>query len=459
MTLETTAAIAALDARVRVAEGLPARLAVGTDTRGIAAGVTFLALRGERFDGHAFIAQAFARGAAACIVDAGASVPAGRPALVVADTLQAYLQLARLARARVRGPVIAISGSAGKTTTKSYLVQLLAAAGIAAASTPENENNEIGVSKFLVGLEADDARVVVVEMGARKYGDLDVLVAAARPDIAVLTNIGDAHLEIMGTPERLAHTKWGLFRGGARAVLNLADPASRVRAESLDAAPIWFGAGGVEPPPGARAVVIPDAQTLVIYDAGGRVERAIDARVPGEHNRRNLAAALAAALAAGFAPDVLAPHVGAVKQPPRRYETILLAGDKRLIFDAYNASMTGTLATLDAFAHEPAGRRIAVLGSMAELGADAAHMHRRVGAAAAGASEIILAGGDFAADIVRGAADAGAAASRILSYAENGAAVAWLRANARAGDAILLKGSRKYKMEEIADALLASSTP
>jgi UDP-N-acetylmuramoyl-tripeptide--D-alanyl-D-alanine ligase len=222
---------------------------------------------------------------------------------------------------------------------------------------------------------------------------------------------------------------------------------------------MWFGIGGVEPPAGQRAVIVRDAQTLVSYAAGEVRECPIDVRVPGAHNRRNLAAALATAALAGYAPERLAPHAGALAQPPKRYETILLAGDRRLIFDAYNASMTGTLATLDAFAHETAGRRIAVLGSMAELGADAAQMHRRVGAAAADASEIVLAGGDFAADIVRGATDAGAAASRVLTYAENAAAVAWLRANAQPGDAILLKGSRKYKMEEIADALLAPSAP
>jgi UDP-N-acetylmuramoyl-tripeptide--D-alanyl-D-alanine ligase len=168
---------------------------------------------------------------------------------------------------------------------------------------------------------------------------------------------------------------------------------------------------------------------------------------------------LAAGAAAGFAPERLAEHAGRLEQPARRYETIVLAGGKRLIFDAYNASMSGTLATLAAFANESAQRRIAVLGSMAELGGDAALMHRRVGAAAAGASEIVLAGGDFAAEIVRGAADAGVPASRIVRYGENAAAVAWLQANARPGDAILLKGSRKYKMEEIADALLGTGAP
>jgi UDP-N-acetylmuramoyl-tripeptide--D-alanyl-D-alanine ligase len=459
MTIDTAAAIAALDAHTLQAADLPLCLAVGTDTRGVTAGSTFLALRGERFDGHAFVAEAFARGAAACIVDDAASVPAGRPALVVGATLAAYLQLAELARSALRGPVIAISGSAGKTTTKAYLVGLLTAAGIAVAATPENENNEIGVSRFLLGLDAHDPRIAVVEMGARHFGDIDVLVAAARPAIAVLTNIGEAHLEIMGSPERLATTKWGLFRRGARAVLNLADAESRARAHTLVEPPVWFGIGAEAAPAGACAYVLRDESTLFASDADGGREVPIDARVPGDHNRRNLAAALATAAVAGIAPERLAPHAGALRQPPRRYETIPLAGGRRLIFDAYNASMSGTLATLDAFAREAAGRRIAVLGSMAELGSDAALMHRRVGAAAANASEIILAGGDFAADIVRGAADAGAAASRVLTYTGNAAAVAWLRANARPGDAILLKGSRKYKMEEIADALLTLGAP
>ncbi len=459
MKLDIAAAIAALRPQVLGAAALPAEFAVGTDTRRVDRGAAFLALRGERFDGHAFIGEAFTRGAALAIVDDPATVPAGRPALVVADTLRAYLALAQLARTRVCGPVIAVSGSAGKTTTKSYVAQILAAAGVAVTATPENENNEIGVSKFLLGLEVNDPRVAVIEMGARKYGDLDLLVAAARPDIAVLTNIGEAHLEIMGSRRRLADTKWGLFRGGAQAVLNLADADSRERAAALTTPPMWFGVGADEPPAGAAAVIVRDVRTLAVYAGGVCTEIAVAVGVPGEHNRRNLAAALAAASVAGFPPARLAPYVGLLAQPAQRYETIALADGKRLIFDAYNASMSGTLATLDAFAQESAERRIAVLGSMAELGADAAQMHRRVGAAAAGASEFILAGGDYAADIVRGATDAGAAASRILAYAENAAAVAWLRANARAGDAILLKGSRKYRMEEIADALRANGTP
>ncbi len=455
MTLETVSAIAALAGR-HAGSALPERLLIDTDTRSIEPGMTFLALRGQRFDGHAHVAEAFASGAAGCIVADLSSVPAGRPAIVVDDTLQAYLQLARLARTDVAGTVIGISGSTGKTTTKALLVQLLAAAGAGVIGTPENENNEIGVSKFLLGLDAGESRIAVIEMGARNPGDIDVLVAAARPAIAILTNIGEAHLEIMGSREALAHTKWGLFRTGAQAILNLADADSRERAATLTAPPRWFGSGDALPPAGQAALVIRDARTLDVYSEAGRRRIEIDVRLPGEHNRRNLAAALAGAVAAGIELERLLPHLAALALPSGRYETIALPDEKRLIFDAYNASLSGTLATLDAFAGEAAGRRIAVLGSMAELGPDAAQMHREAGAAAAAASEIVLAGGDFAAEIATGASDAGTSAACIVTFTRNADAVAWLQANTRPGDAILLKGSRKYKMEQIVAALTAS---
>jgi UDP-N-acetylmuramyl pentapeptide synthase len=272
MTIDTPSAIAIIGARPLRAQRLPGRLAIVTDSRTIRAGETYLALRGEHFDGHAFVADAFAKGAATCIVADAASVPEGAPALLVSDTLRAYLSLAHLARRRIHGNVVAITGSAGKTTTKAFLLQLLTAAGVPAIATPGNENNEIGVSKFLLNLEEDDARVAIVEMGARKHRDLDVLVDCARPDIGVLTNIGEAHMEIFGTRERLAATKWGLFARDARAVLNLADEASLARASTLTAPPLWFGVGDALPPLGAPAVIVRDTTTLIVHDGTARVE-------------------------------------------------------------------------------------------------------------------------------------------------------------------------------------------
>jgi UDP-N-acetylmuramoyl-tripeptide--D-alanyl-D-alanine ligase len=446
MTLDAQLSIAALDARTLRAQRLPARFTISTDTRTIRPGDIYLALRGERYDGHAYVAQAFEKGAAACIVADPAVVPDGAAALVVSDTTQAYLDLAHLARTRTRGGVVAITGSAGKTTTKSFLAQLLNASHIPAVATPENENNEIGVSKFLLSLEDGEPRVAIVEMGARKYRDLDPLVDAARPDVGILTNIGDAHLEIFGSRRRLADTKWGIFERGARAVINLNDPVSCERAVTLHA-PLWFGIDDAVPPPGAPAVVVRDAQTLIVHDGTARTLHPIDVRVPGAHNRANLAAAFAGAVALGHPPAQLLGAIDGVTLPAGRYESFALPGGARLIFDAYNASLSGTLATLEAFGAEPAARRIAVLGGMAELGPRSPEMHERAGRAAAERADIVLCGGDFGADTLRGAGDKG------VAYEGNDAAIAWLQGALRDGDLVLLKGSRRYAMETIAHAL------
>ncbi len=454
MRLPTNDAIAALGGTVVHRERLPGTIAIATDTRAIRPSQTFLALRGERYDGHRFVGDAVARGASAAIVDDIAALPDDSAGFVVRDTLRAYLALARLARERLRGPVVAITGSTGKTTTKEFLLRALTAANRAAIATPENENNEIGVAKFLLGLDDADERVSIVEMGARKYRDLDVLVAAARPDIGVLTNVGDAHLEIMGSRERLAETKWGIFAAGTRAVLNVADAVACARASTLAAPPIWFGIDAERPAAGAHAVVVRVDDVLAI-DAGN--VRAIPFRidVPGDHNRRNLAAALAAAAALGVDVALVAKADAHFATPSGRYERIELPDGLTLIYDAYNASTAGALATLATFARERAGRRVVILASMAELGPEASDMHRRVGAAAAESADIVLVGGAFAEELAEGARAAGIEAHALVPYEDNDHAVAWLRRNALPGDVVLLKGSRMYRMEQIVAGLHA----
>jgi len=326
---------------------------------------------------------------------------------------------------------------------------LLRAAGVEATATPENENNEVGVAKFLCGLEMGDSRVAIVEMGARKFRDLDVLVGAAQPDVGLLTNVGEAHLEIMGSRERIAETKWALPAGSRRAVLNLADDASLARAATLPAPPVWYGIDDERPPHGERAVIVEREAVWCIAEDGTTETHRIAIGFPGDHNRRNLAGAFAAALLCGAAPAALAAGVAQLALPHGRYEIVQLAGGITLVFDAYNASLSGTLATLATFGREPARRRIAVLGSMAELGDDAPAMHERIGEVAA-RLDLVLAGGRFREDVARGVARAG---GTVVSYADNTEATRWLRENARAGDAILLKGSRMYKMEEIARGL------
>jgi UDP-N-acetylmuramoyl-tripeptide--D-alanyl-D-alanine ligase len=314
---------------------------------------------------------------------------------------------------------------------------------------------------------AEDAGFVVLEFGARHYGEIEPLARAALPEVGVVTNIGEAHLEIFGSFERLAQTKYGIFATGARPVLNAGDATSLRRAQLLAGGVTWFATSEgprVRNRGDDRTVLMlrtPECDALLVVAAecepreNSGMFRA-DLRIPGEHNRENAAGAAAAAIALGFPPVSVAASLDALALPAGRYERIKL-GTLDLIYDAYNASTSGTLATLASFSHEGASRRIAVLGSMAELGDDSVQMHERVGLAAAHANlDALLVGGDFARDIARGAAVAGFPENSIVVYADNAAAVAWLRENARAGDLVLLKASRRYKLEEIVEGLRGS---
>jgi UDP-N-acetylmuramoyl-tripeptide--D-alanyl-D-alanine ligase len=455
MTLKLEEAVRATDAQVRNAEGFPAHLRIVTDTRTLQQGDVFLALRGERFDGHAYVRDALAAGASAAVVDEPAVLPPQAPALVVDDTKRAYMRLAGVAREAFSGQVAGITGSAGKTTTKHLLAQLLAFEyGVEhVLAAPANENNEIGVSKLLLAAKPEH-RVLVVEMGARHEGEIAELAEIARPGIGVLTNIGEAHLEIFGSRERLARTKWGLFAFGARAVLNARDTESTLRAPALPEEPLWFGHGL----PARPGVWIESTKMLVDSRGPEQLSFPIDVRLPGAHNCANLAGAVAAALLLGVSHESIVSAIPALTLPPGRYERIEAAGGAQLIYDAYNANATGMIAALDAFACEQAEHRIAVLASMAELGPDAPAMHERVGAHAARAGvDMILVGGDYAACMMTGAVAAGFPRDRVVEFADNADAAQWLRTHAGARDAVLLKGSRKYKMEEIVSALRPSA--
>ncbi len=458
MTLTFGAAVDATHATVSGTEHAPNEVRVVTDTRAIAPGDTFLALRGERFDGHRYVGEAVANGAVAVIIDDPSVRPTSTTALVVADTLKAYMALARAARNRFRGRVLAITGSTGKTTTKSFVAQLLALHyGTRVLAAPGNENNQIGVSKLLLNADNHRHDVLVVEMGARHFGEIAQLVEIARPHLGILTNVGDAHLEIMGSRERLEETKWALFSAGAQAVINARDIASITRAPRLAHRPHWFYAGSdrSEIPTSGRVTAICDNR-LIDFDieTGHDRDVRVDIRVPGAHNRENLAAAVAAAVHFDVDLDAIAAAIPKLAMPEGRYERMQLPSGITLIFDAYNANTAGMIAALDAFAQEEARRRIALLSSMAELGESASELHLRVGAHAAETQvDVMLVGGEFADELSAGAVRAGLSSERIVPFASNAQAAQWVRTNARAGDAVLLKGSRKYRLEEIVEDL------
>jgi UDP-N-acetylmuramoyl-tripeptide--D-alanyl-D-alanine ligase len=458
MMLPLHVAVEATGAVLEGAEFAPAQLRISTDTRTLEPGDTFLALRGEHFNGNDYASEAVRRGAALLILDEPQARVAGTASMLVENTNRAYMALAAAARDRFAGRVIGITGSAGKTTTKVLLVQLLATRyGQRVVAAPANENNEIGVSRLLLGLSNERHDAVVVEMGARRAGDIAALVKIARPQTGVLTNVGEAHLEIMGSRQALEDTKWALFGLGARAVLNAEDAVSRRRAASLPEPPHWFAAlaDGANVERDGRVTALLGSSRLVDRAAGATREYSVDVRLPGAHNRANLAGAFAAALDAGAPIEPLLAALPELQLPAGRFESLRIAGRPRVIFDAYNANASGAIAALDAFAQEAGERRIAVLGSMAELGEEAAELHERVGAHAATKVDALLVGGDYAASFARGAERAGLSSQRIVRFATNSEAAAWLRANARPEDVVLLKGSRKYKLEEIVEELKA----
>ncbi|HKE38167.1 MAG TPA: UDP-N-acetylmuramoyl-tripeptide--D-alanyl-D-alanine ligase [Candidatus Baltobacteraceae bacterium] len=438
------------------ADKAPDEVRVCTDTRTIERGDTFLALTGERFNGHDYTADAVKAGAAMLIVDeADARVP-GVATLLVERTLSAYMTLAGIARDAFRGRVIAVTGSTGKTTTKAFLTQLLAPKyGNRVIAAPANENNEIGVCKLLLGASNEAHDVVVVEMGARQYGDIATLVAFAKPEIGVLTNIGEAHLEIMGSRERLADTKWALFERGARAVLNADDSVSIKRVDRLAQPPHWFAARESESVERQGRMTTLVGRSRAIDRHGERCDAIdVEVSVPGVHNLANAAAAIAGALELGVPLESMRDPLATLRLPEGRFESFRVPAGWRVIYDAYNANASGMVAALDAFAMEKPERAIAVLGSMAELGDESVKLHERVGAHAAKRVDVLLVSGDYADALARGASSAGFSSQMIVTIRDNAQAARWLREHARRGDVVLLKGSRKYKLEEIVEDLL-----
>ncbi|MBV8530033.1 MAG: UDP-N-acetylmuramoyl-tripeptide--D-alanyl-D-alanine ligase [Candidatus Eremiobacteraeota bacterium] len=435
----------------------PPALRLTTDSRSVAPGDTFLALRGERFDGHEFAAEAVRRGAAMLVLERPESRVAGTPTMLVGETRAAYLALAGAARDLFTGRVVAITGSTGKTTTKEFLAQLLAVRyGERVLATAENENNELGVSKLILRASNDEHDVLVIEMGARHYGDVARLVEVARPGIGILTNIGEAHLEIVGSRQRLEATKWAIFSGGALPILNAADTASRRLAPSLPRSPHWFAAELPADPPKGSTLTAFDGIEHLLVDSGRQIARyAVDVRVPGLHNRANLAAAIAGAIELETSIEELLGMISRVRLPRGRYDRITAAGGIHLIYDAYNANASGMMAALDAFATESAARRIAVLASMAELGEESESLHEQVGAHAAARVDVLLVAGKYASELARGAKRGGLESRQIVFVETNTGAARWLRENARSDDVVLLKGSRRYKLEEIVEELRA----
>jgi UDP-N-acetylmuramoyl-tripeptide--D-alanyl-D-alanine ligase len=435
-----------------------ARFSPSTDTRTLVPGEAFIALHGPSFDGNTYAAEALARGCSALVLDQESALPdsCAVPYMIVEDAKAAYLAGAAAARRSAKAHVIGITGSTGKTTTKSMTAQLLERS-MRVLVTPQNENNELGVAKIFYLID-DAVDAAVVEMGARHPGEIAQLVDIALPDIGVLTNIGEAHLEYFEDRADLARTKFAIFGQGARAVCNAADEWTRMLAAKagIDRAALWIRLSGDPQAPGLtiEAGLPKDGRVSVTF---GKAQSVAEWNLAGEHHLRDALLALGAAVLGGMEFEAALAGLGTLHLPEGRFELHALPSGATCVYDAYNASPTSMAYALRAFAELPARRRVAVLGSMAELGAEAPAMHEATGAAAARISlDMLYCGGPFAGQLMEGARRAGMAATAVAGFESNEQIASSLRESLGAGDVVLLKGSRVQRMEEILRALLSA---
>lgn len=416
---------------------------IRTDTRQLEPGALYVALRGERFDGHAFVVQALRRGAVAAIVARRwrtSDVPETQ--LVRVDSpLGAYHALGCWWRELVARPVVAVTGSVGKTTTKELIASALSSLG-PVLSTPGNFNNEFGVPQTLLQLRPHH-RAAVIEMGMRGTGQIGELGRAAMPDVGVITNVGTAHIGLLGSRQAIARAKCELLQTLSPqgvAVLNAEDPLLLETA-----AAVWRG----------RTVTFGlergDVRGSWLDDGRLRVDgETIALPLPGAHNARNLLAALAVARELGVPLRTL--RALQVTLPPGRARRLQLGGGITVLDETYNAGLESTLAALQLLARHPAKRRLAVLGTMKELGDHSVALHRQVGEAVAAEALdglYLLADPDQAAALADGAR--GVPTRSFSSHAE---LLDQLRRTLTTGDCVLFKASRAVALDQVVAALV-----
>jgi UDP-N-acetylmuramoyl-tripeptide--D-alanyl-D-alanine ligase len=420
-----------------------------TDTRQDAAGTLFFALRGENGDGHRFVPQAFSKGAAAAVVDCVVPNATGQQ-LLVRDTLIALGDLAAHYRRRFDVPVIGVTGSVGKTSTKEMIACALRAR-LNVLASDKNYNNEIGVPLTLFALSREH-EAAVVEMGMRAKGEIARLAEIAQPTIGVITNIGLSHIERLGSREQIARAKGELLEGL---------PADGVAILPADDA---FTPMLRQMAPGIRVLTCgasPDADhriTDISFSESGaprfRINGLrIELGIHGAHHALNAAAAIAVAQLVGVEAEAAAEALSAFQAPAMRMETLEGARGITILNDAYNAAPDSMKAALETLARVAGSRRaVAILGEMRELGVFADEAHRTVGEAA-GALHLgaIITVGIAAEEIGRAAQQAGAV--ELHCFASTEEAVDGVPSLLQPGDVALVKGSRAMEMERIVAAL------
>ncbi len=430
-------------------------LRVSTDSRSIRPGDLFVALRGEKFDGGAFAAQALQQGAVGVVLDA-AQAPQIEVAIRVDDTRLALGRLAAAWRQRFAIPIVAVTGSNGKTTVKEMLASILRAesgAEAAVLSTEGNLNNDIGLPLMLLRLRGTH-RFAVLEMGMNHAGEIDYLTHLARPDVALVNNALSAHIGYLGSVEAIARAKGEIFNGlgeAGIAVFNADDAHAWLWRESnAHRSVIDFG---LRQPAVVRGRYRPagfgSALTISLPDAN--LEIAL--HVPGEHNVMNALAAVAAAFALDVSYDSIVKGLSSFTGVKGRLQKKPALHGSTFIDDTYNANPDSVKAALAVLAQQ-AGKKVMVLGDMGELGADAAAMHAEIGLAARDAGVArLLALGELTKETV-GAFGAGA-----MHFERIEELLAELENELTPDTTVLVKGSRFMQMERVVNSFMEYPTP
>ncbi|MEE2807747.1 MAG: UDP-N-acetylmuramoyl-tripeptide--D-alanyl-D-alanine ligase [Verrucomicrobiota bacterium] len=428
---------------------------ISTDSRNIKEGDLFIALKGDSFDGHDFIQEAFSDGAVAVMVEEGSdvNVTSGSPVILVGDTLNGLQEFAKNYRESLELTGVGITGSNGKTSTKDFIYSVLSER-FSVSATAGNYNNHIGLP--LTILEADNQHDYGVwEMGMSNPGEIALLANIAKPNIGVITNVGIAHIENMGSLDSIATEKGSLaesITGDGVVVLNAEDSYSKSIAERTQARTVTVGFGDADII--ADNIAIESTSVSFEIEAKGQREEAI-LPVPGKHMVLNALMAVAIGVNEGLTLDVIAQGLSEVKLSGGRLQKREFRGAV-IIDDTYNANPDSTLAAMQCLAEMSCnGRRFAVIGGMAELGRISESEHQKIGAEAVNLGiDFVLSVGETAAQLHEAASKGSTGHSQFFNTHIECAE--FLNNEVCPGDLILIKGSRSSAMENVINNLESS---
>jgi UDP-N-acetylmuramoyl-tripeptide--D-alanyl-D-alanine ligase len=425
------------------------------DSRTLSPGDLFIAIAGERFDGHNYVQAALQKGAVGAIVEAGKHVVGDSPrVLQVEDSLKALQLLGAAARRLWGKPLLAVTGSAGKTTTKEILAHILSTR-FRVMKSSGNLNNHIGLPLQLLKLEAEHD-LGVVEMGMNHAGEIRALGELAHHDLAVVTAVAPVHLEFFGSLAEIARAKYEIIETlhpGGVAVLNADDDYVCQFGRDFKGKVVRFGikrSADVS----AQKIKLNGAEGSTFELVVGSVGEPVTFPLVGEHNIYNALAAAAAAMERGISPSQAAAALSSIAPPDKRGQVLHLNG-ATIINDCYNSNPRALEAMIDTLASMKAERRILVVGEMLELGPTAEALHRECGKHAAEKKiDMVIGVRGMARAVAEAACGSGTQAQFVETPEQAGE---WLARNLRAGDAVLLKASRGVKLERALEGLQESS--